>query len=185
MARKFKLERTQIDGNIKNMSGEALHVEFNKKQEKIDNTLEKGKDYVADKNKIEKAIEKIESSSMPSDDKKVQLMILNESLQELEDRYTEDIAKVIEKYEQESDAIVKMVEENIAAVEKQIAELKDVKLESGAVSIDKAVQAAEQKKFELSEYAKEELKNSQLRIDQKNMMDRDMRRKKFLEIGKK
>ena len=185
MARNFKIEKMNQSGIVKDMSGKALHVEFSIKQRKIDRTLEKGKDYVSDKNKIEQAMSRIESSDLPYEDKKVQFMILKESLQELDDRYLEDVAKVAEKYERESDAIMKMVEDNVSSIEKQIADLKEVKLESKVVGTEKAVHAAELKKQELSGYAKEELEQLKLRIDQKNLMDREMRRKKFLDIGKK
>ena len=91
---------------------------------------------------------------------------------------------VLYKCEQETKEIFQMVEENVSSLDTQIKNLQNVELKSGVVTTEKAVEAAQTRKEKLKDFIKEERDQLQLRIDQANMMNREMRRNEPLEIDK-
>ena len=179
MAKKMSLERVKVTGEIKKISGEEMNTEFQVINQKFDEKIREGKQFLEDKKSLEEAIQMIEDSDLSLEDKKVQLMILKESLGALKQKYDEHIERAAETYEQESLEILKMVEGNIETVQTQTENLQKITLESGAVHLEKTIEASKNKASYFNELRQKQSEELQLRIDQMNLMRREMLRNKF------
>ena len=166
---------------IKQKSGlefKVLHQELKENTEKINEGIQEGSKLESDKKALEAQIESVYNSDLPYEDKKAILNELKAGIEQLKTEH-DSVEKDVKEYQEDNKEILETMDEHAAALDKQKTEMKNIKLESGATDMNKAIDATEKKQQEFDNAAKEYKAKLQASIDTMNAQRRMMMRNKF------
>lgn len=132
------------------------------------------KRFIVDKEKIEERIERVQNSKIPEEEKSKFLSILDDCMNLLQLQYEDEVTAEQEKLQEEMQFQLEQMDEAAEEFDNQLKSLNDVSMDVASVTMDKAINEAEEKKQDFVNMRNEYTEKLNRQIEQANMLRRQI-----------
>jgi hypothetical protein len=131
--------------------------------------------FLEDKEKLEAAISRVESSSVSEEDKAGMLRELNEAMDRLQAQYEADVEVEQERVQEAAEGTLGQMDQLMDELSEQADSIRDVTMDVADVDTSAAAEAAESKRQEVEQTKQEYAEKLRLQMEQAEMLAREMR----------
>lgn len=185
MANKYSFDyhhHREIPLEHQNLDHHALNEKSENVQQEIDDKIKLAEKFEQDKKLIEEQIEIVYNSDLAYEDKKEQLFLLKQMIQVLQNEYTEQVEKVVEKKEEQVLEIADVFEQYAQQLSEQAEKMGAVNLKSGSVYLHEAIEETKRVEEMFQSLREKELAELEKRMEKMTEHTKEMNKNRSRSI---